>query len=137
VQSTTGPFAAASLLWDDIFLLGMAEQMVHEQTLSNLIVSVILRAALGFYVVYMSRWFYANPIGYFRKRMPDFPDTPWFRQMVRGLACFCIWGGCFIIATVIAVQILNLRGDTLAPALISVSALATWFLLPGRQPDQE
>jgi hypothetical protein len=124
-------------LWHDIFLLGMAERMDHEQTMSNLIVSVMLRAALGCYVIYRSRWFYANPIGYFRKKMPEFPDTPWFRQMVRGLACFCLWGGCFIIATAIAVQILNLRGDTLAPALISVAALATWLLLPNKDSDQE
>lgn len=111
--------------------------MDHTQTLSSLIGSVILRTALGCYVIYSSRWFYANPTGYFRKKIPDFPDTPWFRQMVRWLACFCLWGGCFIIATALAVQIFNLDGDTLAPALISVAALATWLLLPKSQSGSE
>jgi len=109
--------------------------MNHSQTFSTLLGSVILRAALGCYVIYMARWFYANPLGYFRERIPDIPDTPWFRQIVRGLACFCLWGGCFIIVTAVAVQLLDLQGDTLAPALISVAALATWFLLPKNRSE--
>jgi len=95
--------------------------MDHSQTFSTLIGSVILRTALGCYVIYSSRWFYANPMGYFRRKNLDLPDTPWFRQIVRGLACFCLWGGCFIIAT----------------ALISVAALATWLLLPKTHSDAE
>lgn len=130
-------FAEHAFLWDDDFLPGMAEKMDHSQPLSTLLASVILRTLLGGYLIYKSRWFYADPIGYFRKRIPDFPDSPWFRQMVRGLACFCLWGGCFIVATAIAVQIFNLQGDTLAPALISVAALATWFLLPNKSSDPE
>ena len=115
----------------------MAEKMDHSQTLSTLIGSVILRTALGCYVIYSSRWFYANPMGYFRRKNLDLPDTPWFRQIVRGLACFCLWGGCFIIATALAVQIFNLHGEKLAPALISVAALATWLLLPKTHSDAE
>jgi hypothetical protein len=41
-----------------------------------------------------------------------------------------VWGGCFIVATVIAVQIFGLHGDVLACVLIVIAAIATWFLLP-------
>jgi len=46
------------------------------------------------------------------------------------VACFCLWGGCFIVATVIAVQIFGLHGDLLAVALVALAAIATWLLLP-------
>jgi hypothetical protein len=41
---------------------------------------------------------------------------------------------CFILGTVIAVQIFGLHGDRLAVALVSLSAIAAWFLLP-KHPD--
>jgi len=41
-----------------------------------------------------------------------------------------VWGGCFILATAIATQILGLYGLPLAFALILLAAIATYFLLP-------
>ncbi|MGA2634799.1 MAG: hypothetical protein ABSF16_11225 [Terracidiphilus sp.] len=103
------------------------------QLLSNPIAAVGLRAALGGYVIYMARKFYADPLGYFRKAARGMLEFPWLGPVVRWLACFCLWGGCFIVATVIAVQIFGLHGDSLACALILFAAIATWFLLPARE----
>jgi len=100
------------------------------QPLSNPVLAVGLRAILGSYVIYMARKFYADPLGYFRRSARRIVDYPWLGPIVRGLACFCLWGGCFIIATVFAVQILGLHGDALAFALVALAAIATWFLLP-------
>ncbi|HXR38921.1 MAG TPA: hypothetical protein VN776_07505 [Terracidiphilus sp.] len=102
------------------------------QLLSNPIAAVGLRAALGAYVIYMARKFYADPTGYFRKSARQMADVPWLAPVIRGLAAFCLWGGCFIFATAIAVQVLGLHGDLLALALITVAAIATWLLLPNR-----
>jgi uncharacterized membrane-anchored protein len=99
--------------------------------LANPVLSIILRAVLGGYVVYMSRKFYADPLGYFRKSSRAVPDFPWVRSMIRGMAAFCLWGGCFILSADIAVQIFNLHGDVLALVLIVLAAIAAWFLLPG------
>jgi len=65
-----------------------------------------------------------------RKSARDMVEVLWFAPLIRGLACFCLWGGCFIVATAIAVQILGLHGDVLALALITLAAIAAWFLLP-------
>jgi membrane protein implicated in regulation of membrane protease activity len=46
------------------------------------------------------------------------------------LALFCLWGGCFIVATAVAVQILGQHGALLAVALVTLSAVAAWLLLP-------
>ena len=100
------------------------------QTLSRLIVAVGLRTVLGGYVIYMSRKFYADPTGYFLRSARGMADYPWLGPIVRGLAGFCLWGGCFIVATAVAVQILGLHGDVLALALVALAAIATWFLLP-------
>jgi len=100
------------------------------QPLANPVVAMALRTALGAYVIYMARKFYADPTGYFRKSARQMVDVPWLAPLIRGLACFCLWGGCFIVATAIAVQILGLHGDVLALALITVAAIAAWFLLP-------
>jgi hypothetical protein len=99
--------------------------------LSNPVVAFTLRAALGAYIVYMARGFYADPFAYFRKWMPRFPEYPWMGQAIRGAACFCVWGGCFILATAVATQIFGLHGWPLAIALVVLAAIATWFLLPG------
>ena len=98
--------------------------------LSNPVVAFSLRAALGLYVIYMARGFYADPLAYFRKWMPRMPEYPWMRTAIRGGACFCVWGGCFIVATAIATQIFGLHGWPLAYALILLAAIATYFLLP-------
>ena len=98
--------------------------------LSNPILAVVLRAGFGAYVIYMARKFYADPMGYFRKWAPRLEDLPWLEPMVRGLACFCLWGGCFIVAAAVAVQIFGLHGDRLAVALVALAIVATWFLLP-------
>jgi hypothetical protein len=105
------------------------------EVLSNPIVAFALRAALGSYVIYMARGFYADPFGYFRKWMPRMTEYPWMRQAIRGAACFCVWGGCFIVATAIATQIYGLHGWPLAFALVALAAIATWFLLPSGSPS--
>ena len=100
------------------------------QLLSNPVASLALRALMGGYVIYMARKFYADPTGYFRKAARPMADLPWLAPMIRALACFCLWGGCFIVATAVSVQIFGLHGDLLALALIAVAAVAAWFLLP-------
>jgi hypothetical protein len=104
------------------------------QFLSNPIVAVASRVALGGCVIIMARILYVDPMAYFRNSVRAVPDTPWVRQALRAMACFCIWGGCFIIVTAIAVQILHLRGDALGLELVSLATIAAWFLLP-RHPD--
>jgi hypothetical protein len=106
------------------------------QPLSNPVVSLALRAILGGYVIYMSRRFYADPMGYFRKSARGMLDVPWLAPMIRGMACFCLWGGCFIIATAVAVQILGLHGDLLALALVTIALIAAWLLLPKQVEGQ-
>jgi hypothetical protein len=100
------------------------------EMLSNPIVAFLLRAAFGSYVIYMARGFYADPLGYFRKWMPQVPEYDLAKRIIRVLACFCIWGGCFIVATAIATQIFKLYGWPLAFALIVLAAVATYLLLP-------
>ena len=108
--------------------------------LSNPVVAFSLRAALALYVITMARGFYADPLAYFRKWMPRMPEYAWMRPAIRGTACFCVWGGCFILATAIATQIFGLYGLPLAFALILLAAIATYFLLPKQAeslPDEE
>jgi hypothetical protein len=105
------------------------------QILSNSVISLALRAAMGSYIIYMARRFYADPTGYFRKSARNLVDLRWLEPIVRGLACFCLWGGCFIVATAISVQILGLHGDILALALVTVSAVAAWLLLPKQRVE--
>jgi len=100
------------------------------QIVSNPAVGVGLRAALGSYVIYMARKFYADPTGYFRKSQVQRTDLRWLRPIIRAVALFCLWGGCFIVATAVAVQILGLHGDLLAIVLIAVAAAGAWLLLP-------
>jgi hypothetical protein len=52
--------------------------------------------------------------------------------VIRVLACFCLWGGCFIIAAAIAVQVLDLHGYVLAVLLIAIATIVAWLLLPKR-----
>ena len=99
------------------------------EALSNPIAAFALRAALGIYIVYMARGFYADPFAYFRKWMPRMTETTVARKVIRALACFCVWGGCFIVATAIATQIFGLHGLLLAYGLVTLAAIATWFLL--------
>jgi hypothetical protein len=101
--------------------------------LANPILSLVLRIALGTYVLYMARGFYADPFAYFRRWMPDMPEFLWIGQLIRAAACFCVWGGCFILATAVATQILGLFGWPIAFALIALAAIATYFLLPAKQ----
>jgi hypothetical protein len=108
-----------------MWLAGVADM------LSNPIVAFGLRAALGAYVIYMARGFYADPFGYFRKWMPRMPEYEWMRQAIRGAACFCVWGGCFIVGAAVAAQIFGLHGWTLAFLLVTLAAIATYLLLPG------
>jgi hypothetical protein len=100
------------------------------EILSNPVFAFALRAALGLYVVYMARGFYADPFGYFRRWMPRMPEYEWMRLAIRGGACFCVWGGCFIIAAAVAAQVFDLHGWGLALALVALAAIATYFLLP-------
>lgn len=105
--------------------------------LANPILAFLLRVALGAYIIYMARLFYADPLGYFRKSLRSLPDAPWFPLLVRIGACFCLWGGCFIVAAAITVQIFNFHGNTLALVLIFVTVIATWLLLPDRSDASE
>lgn len=98
--------------------------------LANPVVAFSVRAALGAYVIYMSRGFYADPLGYFRKWMPRMAENGWAKGAVRGLACFCLWGGCFIVAAAVATQIFGWHGWTLALVLVVLAAIAAWLLLP-------
>lgn len=100
--------------------------------LANPALAFLLRVALGSYIILMARSFYADPLGYFRRSLRSLPDVPWLPVVVRVCACFCLWGGCFIVATAISVQIFNLHGNTLALALILVTIVAAWLLLPNR-----
>jgi hypothetical protein len=100
------------------------------KVLANPVVAMTVRAVLGGYVIYMARKFYADPTGYFRKSARLMVDLRFLEPIIRGLACFCLWGGCFIVATAIAVQILGLHGDVLAIVLMMLAAIAAWFLLP-------
>jgi len=102
------------------------------QFLTNPIVAVASRVALGGCVICMARILYVDPMAFFRNSARAVPDTHWVRQALRGMACFCLWGGCFIIITAVAVQILDLRGDALGLELVSLAAIAAWFLLPRR-----
>jgi hypothetical protein len=103
------------------------------QLLAHPVASLALRGLLGGYVIYMARKFYADPTGYFRKVARPMVDLPWLAPMIRAMACFCLWGGCFIVATAVSVQIFGLHGDLLALALIAVAAVAAWFLLPSQE----
>lgn len=98
--------------------------------LANPVLAVVLRVALGSYVVYMSRRFYVDPQAYLRNAARWTPEFPRVLQVVRALAVFCLWGGCFIVGAAIAVQIFDLHGEVLALALIVAAAIATWFLIP-------
>src|SRR5271156_6361828 len=98
--------------------------------LSNPVVAFALRAALGAYIVYMARGFYADPFGYFRKWMPGMTESAIVRKLIRALACFCVWGGCFIVATAVATQVFGLHGTALAYELVTLAAIAAWLLLP-------
>jgi hypothetical protein len=105
------------------------------QILSNPVMALALRAALGSYVIYMARKFYADPTGYFRKSARTMVDLRRLEPVIRGLACFCLWGGCFIVATAIAVEILGLHGAAPGLALVMLAAIAAWLLLPRRRVE--
>jgi len=100
------------------------------EALSNPIVAFALRAALGAYIVWMARGFYADPLGYFRRWMPRMREEAWMRASIRGAAAFCVWGGCFIVLAAVATQIYGLHGIALAVALVLLAAVAAYFLLP-------
>jgi hypothetical protein len=102
-----------------------------EQVLSDPRVTMALRVALGSYVIYMGRNLYKDPGSYFASSARWVLGYKWVRMLLRALACFCIWGGCFILATVIAVQIFNLHGGNLAVELPVYAVIAAWLLLPG------
>jgi Zn-dependent protease len=120
-------------LWDDESIDLRTRMVNPAQLLSNPVVAVALQAALGGYIVYMARKFYVDPTGYFRKSARRMVDLRALEPVIRGLACFCLWGGCFIVATAIAVQILGFHGDLLALALVTIAAVAAWLLLPNQR----
>ena len=100
------------------------------EVLANPIVAFALRAALGAYVIYMARGFYADPSHYIQKWMPALPRRAWAKRMVRGWAGFCVWGGCFIIVTAAATQLLGLHGIELLAVLVGSAILGTLLFLP-------
>jgi len=101
-----------------------------QEILSNPAVEFVLRAALGAYIIYAARSFYIDPLGYFRRWMPQMTEPLWMKLLIRFIAAFCVWGGCFILATAIATQILDQHGLLWAIALVLLAIIATWFLLP-------
>jgi hypothetical protein len=101
---------------------------------SNPVLSFALRVAFGAYIVFLAREFYADPFGYFRRVARRTVELEWLAPVIRGMACFCLWGGCFIIATAIAVQIFGFHGNVLAVVLMVLAAIATWLLLPKQRP---
>lgn len=98
--------------------------------LSNRIVATALRVGLGGYLIYMGRDFYVDPMASFRRMARPVPYDPWVKRVIRGLACFCLWGGCFIIGAAISVQVFNLHGYLLAIELMVIATIAAWLLLP-------
>jgi hypothetical protein len=98
--------------------------------LSSPFVAFALRAILGGSLIYMGRAFYADPLASFRNSARPLPFDPWVRHTLRAMAGFCLWGGCFIFATTVAVQIFGFHGRGLAVALLAIATIATWILLP-------
>ncbi len=98
--------------------------------LLNPVVALAIRAVLGASVILMARYFYAHPADCFRNSSRVIAEYPWIVQLVRGMACFCLWGGCFILGAAVAVQLFDLHGDLLAAALVLISALGAWMFLP-------
>jgi len=98
--------------------------------LSYPIVALAVRAILGGVLICMGRAFYADPMASFRGSSRPFPYDPWVRHSLRAMAGFCLWGGCFIFATTIAVQVFGFHGKGLAVVLLAIATLATWILLP-------
>jgi hypothetical protein len=98
--------------------------------LSNPFAAFALRAILGGCLIYLGRAYYADPLASFRNSARPLPFDPWVRQTLRAMAGFCLWGGCFIFATAVAVQIFGLHGRGLAVALLAVATVAAWILLP-------
>lgn len=94
------------------------------------IVALALRVILGGCLIYMGRVYYADPLASFRGSARPLPFDPWVRQTLRGVAGFCLWGGCFIVATAVAVEIFGLHGPALAVVLIAISAIGAWLLRP-------
>ncbi|MGA2889165.1 MAG: hypothetical protein ABSE51_14020 [Terracidiphilus sp.] len=99
-------------------------------SVSHFIVAVALRVALGGYLIYMGRRFYADPLASFRRSARPLPFDPWVRQVLRALAGFCLWGGCFIFGAAVAVQVLGLHGTGLLVTLMAIATIAAWLLLP-------
>ena len=108
--------------------------VLFTQAFANPALGISLKIALAVYVVWVSRKFYADPLGYFRRLArnagTELPELPQVGQLIRWLACFCIWGGCFIIASAIIAQILDIHGWGYAILLVLLAAIAAYFLLP-------
>jgi hypothetical protein len=110
--------------------MALGNSFMLTNPLADPILGVVLRVGIGAYIVYAARGFYTDPLGYFRRSLRGFDAPDWLAPVVRGLAAFCVWGGCFILATVIAVQFFHLHGDLTALALVTVAAGMAWLLLP-------
>jgi hypothetical protein len=98
--------------------------------LSHPFAALAIRAILGGSLIWIGRAFYADPLASFRGSARPLPYDPWVRQTLRAMAGFCLWGGCFIFATAVTVQIFGLHGRGLAVALLAIATVATWILLP-------
>jgi len=108
--------------------------VVSTQAFSSPALGIWLKIALSTYLVWVSRRFYLDPMGYFQKLArtagTELPELPAVRELVRWLACFCIWGGCFMIASAVTAQMFDLHGWTYAIVLVVLAAIATYLLLP-------
>lgn len=102
--------------------------------LSHPIAAFVLRAILSGTLIYIGRGFYADPLASFRNSARPLPYDPWVRQALRVMAGFCLWGGCFIFATTVAVHFFGFHGRGLAVVLLAIATVAAWILLP-KHPD--
>lgn len=98
--------------------------------LNSPIAAFALRAILGGTLIYIGREYYEDPLASFRKSARPLPFDPWVRRTLRAMAGICLWGGCFIFATAVAVQIFGIHAHGLAVALLTIATIATWILLP-------
>ena len=104
--------------------------IIFARILSHPFIALALRVTLGGYLIYLGRVYYADPLASFRGSARPLPFDPWVRQVLRAVAGFCLWGGCFILGAAIATRVFDLHGTLLALALIVIASIATWILLP-------
>ena len=100
------------------------------EPISSRLLALALRVFLGGYVIFMGRGIAANPDAFFKDSTSWVLKYPWSRMILRCTAIICLWGGCFIVATAVSVQLFGLHGNTLLIALLVLATIASWLALP-------